>query len=153
MIERRCRFAERPRGFPRGRTAEMELAAEAQALNDLLVAILGLALDVIQVLAAHRDELEETAARREVFAVDIQVIRNVVDPLGEQGHLIGGAAGVSFMELEFFQVDCVVAHGSKGWFQLCRRNVLGWWFGAESSSHPSLGKQNAAAIGDSPLLF
>ena len=136
MIERRCRFAERPRGFPRGRTAEMELAAEAQALNDLLVAILGLALDVIQVLAAHRDELEETAARREVFAVDIQVIRNVVDPLGEQGHLIGGAAGVSFVELEFFQVDGMVTHNSRGWIQHVSRNVLGWGFALKLGPKP-----------------
>ena len=95
----------------------MGLAAQAQALDDLLVAIFGLALDVIEVLAAQRDQFKQAAARREILAVDVQVIRDVVDPLGEQRDLVGGAAGVSFVELEFFQVDCVVAHGGRGWIQ------------------------------------
>jgi len=41
------------------------------------------------------------------------VIRQVKDPLGEESHLILCAAGVSFVELIFFQVD--VAHDRRGW--------------------------------------
>jgi hypothetical protein len=31
--------------------------------------------------------------------------------------LIRGAAGVSFMELEFLEVDCLFAHWGMGWVQ------------------------------------
>lgn len=126
----------------------MGLAAQAQTLNNLLVALLALALDVIQMLAAHGNQFEQSTPGRKILAVDIQVIRNMMDPLGEQGHLVGGAAGVSFVELEFFQVDCVFAHGSKGWFQHGGRSVLGWGFAGEASRKPTLGKKNAALSGN-----
>jgi hypothetical protein len=42
----------------------------------------------------------------------------VEDPLGEQGHLIRGAAGVSFVELIVFFVDFFgIGHGRRGWIQ------------------------------------
>ena len=49
--------------------------------------------------------------------MDIQVIREVENPLGEEGHLVRGAAGISFVELIVFEVDVLVAHGGRGWIQ------------------------------------
>jgi hypothetical protein len=94
------------------------LAAESEAFDDLLVFFLGTLLDVIQQLAALGNKGEESTAGGEILLVDVEVIREVEDPLGKEGHLIWGAAGVSFVELIVFQVDFFgIAHGLRGWIQ------------------------------------
>lgn len=94
------------------------LAAESEAFDDLLVFFLGTLLDVIQQLTALGNEGEESAAGREILLVDVEVIREMEDPLGEECHLVRGAAGVSFVELIVFQVDFFgIAHGLRGWIQ------------------------------------
>ena len=97
---------------------EIGLATETEAADDLLVFLLGAFLDVIQQLAALGDQGEEATAGREVLLVDVQVVREVEDPLGEESHLVRGAAGVSFVELIVFFVDFFsIAHGRRGWIQ------------------------------------
>ena len=71
-------------------------------------------LDVIQQLAALGNEGEEATARREILLVDVQVVREVENPLCQQGHLVRGAAGVSFVELIVFEVDFFGAHSRRG---------------------------------------
>jgi len=84
------------------------LLAETEALNDLLVALLRLTLEVVEQLAALRDQLEKTAAGREVLRVGVQVVGEVLNALGQKGGLVAGAAGVLFVNLVFLQID--VAH-------------------------------------------
>ena len=46
------------------------------------------------------------------------MVREMEDPLGEESHLIRGAAGVSFVELIVFFVDYFsVGQGRRGWIQ------------------------------------
>ena len=87
------------------------LATESEALDEPQVLLLRSILDVIQQLAPLGNHGEQTAAGREILLVDVQVVRQVEDPFGEEGHLVRGAAGVTFVELIVFGVDYVVAHG------------------------------------------
>ena len=94
------------------------LVAESEAGDDLFVFLLRAFFDEIQHLAALGNHGQQAAAGREVLLVDVEVIRQMEDPLGEQSHLIGCAAGVSFVELIVFQVDFFgIAHGLRGWVQ------------------------------------
>jgi hypothetical protein len=94
------------------------LAAESEAFDDLLVFFLGAFLDEIQQLTTLGNQGEESTAGGEILLVEVEVIREMEDPLGEEGHLIRGAAGVSFVELIVFQVDFFgIAHGLRGWIQ------------------------------------
>ena len=49
--------------------------------------------------------------------MDVQVIREVENPLGEQSHLVWGAAGVTFVELIVFEFDLFGAHRGRGWLK------------------------------------
>jgi hypothetical protein len=98
------------------------LAAESETSNDLLILLFGTLLDVIQQLAALGNQGEKATAGREVLLVDVQVVRQMENPSGEQGHLIWGAAGISFVELICFEVDFFSAHGRRGWVQLLQIN-------------------------------
>lgn len=94
------------------------LAAETETSNELLILFLRALLDVIQQLAALGNEGQEATAGREVLLVDVQVVREMEDPLGEESHLVRGAAGVTFVELIVFFVDFFsIAHGRRGWIQ------------------------------------
>ena len=92
------------------------LAAETEALDELMVFFLATGFDVVEQLAAAGDEFEKSAARREILGVEIQVVGEVEDALGEQGDLVWRAAGVSFVKLIFLGVDGG-AHGGMGWVQ------------------------------------
>ena len=97
---------------------EIGLAAESETSNDLLILFFGTFLDVIQQLAALGNQGEEATAGREVLLVDVQVVRQMENPCGEESHLVRGAAGVSFVELIVFFVDFFsIAHGRRGWIQ------------------------------------
>lgn len=91
---------------------ESGLAAETEAINDLLIFLLVTLLDVVEQLATLGDEGEESAAGGVVLLVSVQVIRQAEDSLSHQGDLIRGTTGVSFVELVVFQVDFFgFAHG------------------------------------------
>lgn len=123
------------------------LVAESQPLDDLLVFLLGALLDEVQQLAALGNKGQQATARREVLLVDVQVVREVEDPPGEQGHLIRGAAGVSFVELIVFQVDFFGAHGRRGWIQQSAGSSLVLVGGAEESRAPRFCKTIAVPTG------
>ena len=42
------------------------------------------------------------------------MVRKVENPCGEERHLVGGASGVSFVELIGFEVDFFCAHMGRG---------------------------------------
>ena len=63
------------------------LAADAELLDDRLVAWLVLALHVIEQLAALRDHLEQAAPRMVVLGVGLEVLGEVGDALGEDRDL------------------------------------------------------------------
>jgi hypothetical protein len=109
--------------------------AESEALDDLLVFLLGAFLDEVQQLAALGNHGQQSAAGREVLLVDVEVVRQMENPLGEEGHLVWGAAGVSFVELIFFQVDFFcIAHGLRGWIQRLPDRP---WLVVEGAGNPS----------------
>lgn len=57
--------------------------------------------------------------------MDVQVVREVENPLGDEGHLVRGAAGVTVVELIVFEVDFVGSHGLRGWSQPGASSSLG----------------------------
>ena len=100
-------------GLSRGCLRKL-LAAEVQALDDLLVFLLGAFLDVIQQLAALGDHFQKSTAGRKVLLVVDQVLGEMRDALGQQGHLVGRAASVAIVQLVVLQVDFVGAHIGSG---------------------------------------
>ncbi len=114
---RPSRFAKQPLGFSSGCLAEIGLAAESEALDDLLVAFFRAFLDVIKEFAALGNQGKESTAGREVLFVNVQMVGQMEDPSGEERHLVWCASGVSFVELIGFEVDFFSAHGNKGWIQ------------------------------------
>jgi len=71
------------------------LAAEAQAGDQRVITRLVLALHIVEQATALADHHEEAAARMEILRVGLQVLGQVGDPLGEDGHLHFGAAGIA----------------------------------------------------------
>jgi hypothetical protein len=92
-------FRETATGFFQWLSCGEWLAAESEALDDFQIALVGTLLDVIQEFTALGDQGEKPTAGRKVLFMNVQMIRKVKNPCGKQGHLIRGAAGVSFMEL------------------------------------------------------
>src|SRR5262245_7582273 len=70
------------------------LFAEAQPLDEVAVLVRVLALQVIEQLAALAHQLEEPAARMEVFDMRLEMLGEAIDALGEQRDLHLGRAGV-----------------------------------------------------------
>src|SRR5262249_11821013 len=56
-------------------------------------------LEVVQEFPAPSHELEKPAARRVVFLVDLEVLREHLDSLSEESNLNFGGAGVFVVEL------------------------------------------------------
>ena len=63
------------------------LAAKAQALDQRLVALQVVPPQVVEESAAAAHDLEQAAARMVVLRVMLEVLRKLVDPVGEQGDL------------------------------------------------------------------
>ena len=81
----------------------------------MLILLIGALFDVIQQLTPLGNEGQKSTAGREVLLVDVEMVREMEDPGGEQGHLVWGAAGVSFVELIVFDVDYFLfGHGRRG---------------------------------------
>lgn len=84
------------------------LAAQAEGLDELLVALFGGVPEVIQMAAALGDGAEQAAAGGEILFIGGQVGREVQDALGEGGDLVIGAAGVLVVELVVLEIDVLV---------------------------------------------
>lgn len=70
------------------------LSAQAQTFEQALIFVEVVALDVVKQLSASTGHCDQAAATMEVLAVRPEVIREVVDPLGQQSNLYFGRTGV-----------------------------------------------------------
>src|SRR3569623_648196 len=91
---RRDAFWLRPRGVPRNRAWMIELAADAEALDQLLVAALVDALDVVEQRAAGLHQLQQATAGMVILGVGLEVLGQVVDACAEDRNLDFGRAGI-----------------------------------------------------------
>src|SRR5690606_21965798 len=78
------------------------LAAKAELLDQRAVAVLVLLLDVVEKRTALRHELQETTTGMVVLRVGLEVLGQIVDPLGQNGDLHLGGAGIACLLGEFF---------------------------------------------------
>ena len=72
-------------------------APQAEALNQLLISRRVLPAQVIEQAAPLAHDLEQPPARVVIFLVGFEMIRETVDPLGEQRNLNFGRTGITFM--------------------------------------------------------
>lgn len=77
------------------------LAAQFQAVNQLLIFLQIVALDVIQQLTTAVGESDQTTATVKVLAVCPQMLSEVVDALGYQSDLNFGRTRVGIVSTEF----------------------------------------------------
>src|SRR6266850_431954 len=77
-----------------------ELPAETEILHDLSVAVHLGRPQIIEQPAALAHHTEESAPRGVVPLVDLEVVGEVMDLLGQQGNLDLGRARVPFVDLE-----------------------------------------------------
>jgi hypothetical protein len=75
----------------------LELVPEAQFLDDLPVSVDIRTLQVVQETATTSDHLEEPTTAVVVLFVESEVVRQIVDLLGEQGDLNAGRASVGLV--------------------------------------------------------
>jgi hypothetical protein len=75
----------------------LELVPEAQFLDDLPVAVDIRTLQVVQETATFSDHFKKSTTAVVVLLVGAEVIRQIIDPLGEQGDLNAGRATVGLV--------------------------------------------------------
>ena len=73
------------------------LFADAEFLNDGLVALGIVFLEIVQQATTLADQHEKTAPRSMVFLVRFEVLRQLANPFAEQRYLYFWAAGVGCM--------------------------------------------------------
>src|SRR6478609_6342770 len=88
---KRRRAAHRP-------LARASLPAEAVGGDDRSVPLHVVVLDVVEEATAATHQHEQAAAAVVVLLVDLEVLVEVVDPLGQQRNLHLGGAGVAVVE-------------------------------------------------------
>src|SRR5690606_38216359 len=73
---------------------EVTSATQAQLLDQALVALVVLALEIVEQAAAAVDQLQEAAAAVVILLVDLEVLGQLLDAGGQQGDLDLRRAGV-----------------------------------------------------------
>jgi hypothetical protein len=89
------RHPERP---PPGTSLRVRLLADAELADENAVAARVLALQVLQEAPTLPDELQEPAPGVVVLGMRLEVLREIADPLAEEGHLNLGRPGVRSVE-------------------------------------------------------
>src|SRR5690606_21102468 len=103
----RCRSLWRAGGRPEGAAGSgcplpaIFLAAQAELLDQGLIATLVLALQVVEQAAALRNQSEQTTTGMVVLLVVLEVLGQVADALGKDRHLDFRRAGVALGGREF----------------------------------------------------
>jgi hypothetical protein len=87
------------------------LAAEAEALEELHIALVSGQLEVIKQLATTGNHLQKTTTCAVVFAVHIEVLGKFVNACRQDSDLDVGAAGVFVVKFEFLGAGSSFAHG------------------------------------------
>ena len=78
------------------------LAADAEALDQVLIAFFVLALGVVQKITTLRHKLEQTTTGVVVFLVRLKVFSQRRNPAGQDRNLDFWRTGVAFLGCEFF---------------------------------------------------
>ncbi len=73
------------------------LFAQPQSFNHVLVTLRILTTQIRQMAAALSHQLQQSPTGMFIMLVGLQVFDELVDPLGQQGHLHFGRAGVVFV--------------------------------------------------------
>jgi hypothetical protein len=123
-------------------TKLVDLPAEAQTLDDLLVLGRVRRLQVVEELAALVHELHEPAARRVVALVCAEVLTEAVDALGKLRNLDLWRAGVFGVTAKLR--NDVVLGSRHAEINLLKRDDLVLISGADSTGHPAV-KQGVRA--------
>jgi hypothetical protein len=90
---------ERLTGEPEGRELQRDpLFPDAQPLDQTSVSLEIVAFEIVEKASALADQHEKPAAGVMILNVDLEVPREVVDPLTQQGNLNLRGAGVGRME-------------------------------------------------------
>jgi hypothetical protein len=127
--------------------AKILLAAETEALEELLVALVGGQLEVVKQLATTCDHLKEAATCGVIFLMLAKVLRQIVDSLRQEGHLDVGAAGVFFVDLEGGGIGGgSFAHGSFEWPDNLSGGVNSGMWGCEGTINGLFGKRKFAVV-------
>jgi len=108
---------------------------ESEALNNLQVTLFGSFFDEIKQLAALGNHRKQAPTRGKILLVGFEMLGEMGNPLSKEGHLVRCAASVSFVELIFFQVDFVFAHGLRGWIQQLPERP---WLGLSAEENPDV---------------
>lgn len=90
---------------------KVELAAQTQGLDRLLVAIIGRQLEVIEQLASAGDHAKEATAGAVILDVGGQMGREMIDALRQNRDLDIGASGVFVVDFEVGGGSGDFAHG------------------------------------------
>ena len=96
-----------------GQRPPEELAAQAEALDQLLVATEFRAAEIVQQAAALADHDDQAAAGVVVALVRLEMGGQVLDPLGLEGHLDLHGTAILLVLLIFLldrRFDCAVHH-------------------------------------------
>jgi hypothetical protein len=78
----------------------MSLAADAQALNQNLIAFRTPATEIIQQPAPPRDHLQQTPAGMMIFRMRREMLLKIQDSPAQDSHLYFWRAGIRFMDPE-----------------------------------------------------
>jgi hypothetical protein len=89
---------DRGRAKAAARQFDRDLTADAEALNDLYVALGAAGLQVIQQPATARNKYEQTTTTVMILLVGLEVIRQHLDPLAQQGNLHFRRTSVRLMD-------------------------------------------------------
>jgi hypothetical protein len=87
----------------------MRLFAQVQLVEQLFIAIGFRFAQIIEQAPALRDHLKQTAARRMIFPVGLEVLSQMLDPAGQKCDLHIRAAGIFVVQLELLETRCLVA--------------------------------------------
>jgi hypothetical protein len=86
------------------------LLTELQFTSHCNVAVVISFVQIIQQTAALADHLEQPAARAVVLIVLLQMLSEMIDPLGEQSNLNVGTTGISVMHPKLFNCFVLLFH-------------------------------------------
>ena len=90
-------------------TGHSILFAQVERVDQLLIAIGFRFAQIIEQTSALRDHLKQAAARRMIFPVSLEVLRQMLDPAGQKCDLHIRAAGIFFMQLKLLESRRLVA--------------------------------------------
>ena len=106
------RFKQRRATLAASPFVESLLAAQTEALQQVLITLNSCGFEVIEQFATTCDHKKEATTCGVIFFMRSKMLREVIDPLRQESHLDVGAAGVLVVDLEGGGIDgSYFAHG------------------------------------------